>query len=616
MNGKLYNTLLRRLALALTVLAVLAAPSFSATVNLVAEESVATMPDGVAIPMWGYFTDTGQPCGTATAWDVGPQIDIGPADTSLTVNLRNCLDTDATSLVITGQALPADGLGDVLPPTTTTDAQNRVRVTSFTQTAAANGGTITYNWTNLTEGTYLYHSGTHSALQRHMGLYGAVKVEAAAGQAYGNSYDQEQVILYSEIDPALHDPATAAKPLNYKPKYFLVNGQPYSSATLPLSAGSINQTTLLRTLNAGLKTHVPTLLGSYMQVIAEDGKPYPYPREEYSMLLTAGKTSDVLFTPSADGTYAFYDRALNLTTNGMTDGGLYSHLEVGSGTGPTATGDLYPFTEDTPLIVAAPGVLANDEPGTTVSTASPISSTGHGSLTLNSDGSFSYVPDPNFNGSDMFTYQATDGVEESNLVTVQLTGTPTNDAPSAATDSYQAYTGQTLVVAAPGVLGNDTDIDGDSLSAVLDTGTSGGALTLNGDGSFSYTPAGSNPDSFTYHANDGTADSGSVTVNITVVSAPNSAPVAEDDTATTPQLTPVTIHLVANDTDADGNLDPTTVTIVNDPNRGGTINNTGNGYVIYTPRRGFKGTDVFSYTVEDTDGLVSNEATVRVNVIR
>ena len=84
-----------------------------------------------------------------------------------------------------------------------------------------------------------------------------------------------------------------------------------------------------------------------------------------------------------------------------------------------------------------------------------------------------------------------------------------NDAPVADDDSYSTDEDTPLNVAAPGVLDNDTDVENDSLTAVLVTGPSHGALTLNANGSFSYTPAANynGPDSFTYKANDGTDDS-------------------------------------------------------------------------------------------------------------
>ena len=100
-----------------------------------------------------------------------------------------------------------------------------------------------------------------------------------------------------------------------------------------------------------------------------------------------------------------------------------------------------------------------------------------------------------------------------------------NRPPSAAADSYTTAEDATLTVAAPGVLGNDSDPDGDALTAALVAGPSHGTLTLNADGSFSYTPAPdySGPDSFTYKANDGSLDSATATVSLTV-SAVNDAP--------------------------------------------------------------------------------------------
>src|SRR5205823_1785254 len=104
--------------------------------------------------------------------------------------------------------------------------------------------------------------------------------------------------------------------------------------------------------------------------------------------------------------------------------------------------------------------------------------------------------------------------------------TAVNDAPVAVNDSYTTAEDITLDVAAAGVLANDSDVDGDSLSALLVSQPTHGTLTLNSDGSFSYTPAANyhGTDSFTYKANDGQADSGIATVNITIT-AVNDAPV-------------------------------------------------------------------------------------------
>ena len=89
-------------------------------------------------------------------------------------------------------------------------------------------------------------------------------------------------------------------------------------------------------------------------------------------------------------------------------------------------------------------------------------------LSLNSDGSFTYTPSGNYNGSDSFVYKVNDGAADSNLATVSLTITAVNDAPVATTESYTTAEDTALVVdAASGLLKDATDIDGDPLTANL-----------------------------------------------------------------------------------------------------------------------------------------------------
>jgi VCBS repeat-containing protein len=234
-------------------------------------------------------------------------------------------------------------------------------------------------------------------------------------------------------------------------------------------------------------------------------------------------------------------------------------------TPPQSADDAYSTDEDSILIVPAPGVLMNDNDVngdglTAVLDTAPT----HGTVTLNSDGSFNYVPDDDYNGSDSFTYHADDGTNEGNVATVTITINPTNDAPEAVNDSYNVVTGNTLAVSAPGVLGNDTDLDGDALTAVLDSGPTNGALTLNSDGSFSYTPNSGflGQDSFTYKANDGLLLSNVATVTITVQT-DNTPP---DCSAATSDITYIWppdknfVPVYINVTDADG--DPITITII------------------------------------------------------
>ena len=135
-----------------------------------------------------------------------------------------------------------------------------------------------------------------------------------------------------------------------------------------------------------------------------------------------------------------------------------------------------------------------------------VQTTSNGSLTLNADGSFVYTPNAGFCGTDSFTYTATDGDATSALATVTITvySVPVTDNAIA----YTVIDGNTITVnAANGILANNTNADGGTLSAVLGTTTANGSLTLNADGSFIYTPNAGfcGTDSFTYTATDGNA---------------------------------------------------------------------------------------------------------------
>jgi VCBS repeat-containing protein len=149
-------------------------------------------------------------------------------------------------------------------------------------------------------------------------------------------------------------------------------------------------------------------------------------------------------------------------------------------------------------------------------------------LTLNANGTFTYTPSANYSGSDTFTYHANDGTGNSNIATVTITVSPVNDAPVAVNNAYNTNEDTPLIVAlANSVLVNDTDLEGNTLTAIPDVGPANGTLTLNANGTFTYTPAANynGSDSFTYHANDATGNSNIATVTITV-SPVNDAPVA------------------------------------------------------------------------------------------
>jgi VCBS repeat-containing protein len=167
---------------------------------------------------------------------------------------------------------------------------------------------------------------------------------------------------------------------------------------------------------------------------------------------------------------------------------------------------------------------------------------------------------------DSFTYRVRDNLGAlSNIATVRVTITPVNDTPEANPESATTPEDTTLNVSAPGVLGNDTGIGDTPLTlAVVSGPTDGGALTLNNNGSYSYTPSlnFNGTSTFDYRVTDADAEWSEATVTITVT-AVNDPPVAVNDNPPAfDEDTSTVVNVVANDTDVDGTVDPATVVIV------------------------------------------------------
>ena len=335
------NLKLRRISriifLTAIILLITAGLSSAVTYTLRADIVPKTMPDGITvITMWGFSceaVDVGTCPNQGVVTIPGPQLVVPVGDNTLTINLTNNLP-EPVSIVINGQMqspsmVPVWTDGSSGPRT---DVAQRVR--SFTHETAS-GATNSYTWNNFKPGTYLYQSGTHPSVQVQMGLYGAVKKDAAAGEAYtGILYNNEATLVFSEIDPALHAAVaggtygTPAYPstMDYRPKYFLVNGEAYSASSLPIFAGNTFEAILIRFLNAGINDLVPIIHGIYLEVVAEDGNLMPYSKEQYTMFLPAGKTMDALISPVQPGTVPVYDRRLHLTNAAVSPGGMLAYL--------------------------------------------------------------------------------------------------------------------------------------------------------------------------------------------------------------------------------------------------------------------------------------------------
>ncbi|MCP5248369.1 MAG: tandem-95 repeat protein [Candidatus Accumulibacter sp.] len=369
-------------------------------------------------------------------------------------------------------------------------------------------------------------------------------------------------------------------------------------------AYTLNEDTPLNVLAAGVLSNDSDIDSPTLTAVVVD-------QPQHGTLILA-PDGGFLYTPDTDyfGSDSFSYHA--------SDGQLDSNLALVTLTitpvndAPVAIDDAYTLNEDTSLNVPAAGVLSNDSDiDSTTLTAVVVDQPQHGALTLAPDGGFLYTPDADYFGADSFSYRANDGQLDSNLALVTLTITPVDDAPVAADDAYTLNEDTPLNVPAPGILGNDTDIDSQTLTAVVVDGPQHGALILAPDGDFLYTPDADyfGSDSFSYRASDGQLDSKLATVSLTIQPV-NDAPVAVDDSASTHEDTPIVLNLTANDTDVDN--DPLSVSVVGTPQHGSAVLNS-DGTVSYTPFANYSGDDAFDYTVIDGAGGQAI-GTVRISV--
>jgi len=476
-------------------------------------------------------------------------------------------DAGADCSTLAGRAA-AGGLGTNCPPS----QPNRVQ--SFGTEVAATGATLVppqvasgsaLTWNALKPGTYLIESGTHPSIQGPMGLYGVLVVTqaptagppAAPGIAYTRAgvpinYDSELPLVLSEIDPvqnravdaavrttgfsettvwsgrqgqcgdlppsATSNPATAntcyPPAVNYDPRYFLINGVSFDQsaswksqfATAP-SAGSI----LVRFANAGLRMHVPSIVGAQtgspavagVSLIAEDGNALPGVfKVQSEVFLAAGKTQDVLvndpatYTPTALATLAVFDRHLSLTTNTRRGGGMMANIARSAGVAGApvalaAINENYFCSAGQPLAVTDPskGVLRqySGVNGAVLGTqALPAGS----ALTFNADGTFIYTPPASGNCAGSFTF-VVNGLTTATANTYRCdsgggsgaNGCTVGTAPVAANIQFFSSVNSRYASSPPGVLKGATDPNGLALTAVP-------TATLNADGSFVVTGPG------------------------------------------------------------------------------------------------------------------------------
>lgn len=607
-------------------------------INLTAAPSMASLPDGSSVPMWGYscgpaVSGSAASCVAANPRSSGwsPIVITIPTGLSLQLNLTNKLqfansNSIPTSIMIVGQI--GGGLGNAgqrkTVPSPAHDAQTDVtwstvttlspgsgaftppaqgpRVQSF-GTEVAPGATTSLNWNNLRPGTYLIESGTHPSIQAAMGLYGVLVVtsaptsahgtETASGTAYPNvNYDAEIPLILSEIDPVQNtavntavntqgfsetavwsgqsggcgDPKSSTygtcypPAVNYTPLYYLINGVAFNRSNAAASLFAMapantltgaNHTVLVRFVNAGLHMHVPAIVGTTTTVpiapnsvtssgatsttatgfslIAEDGNPLPgNPRIQSEVFMAAGKTYDVKINVPASTAIpvAVYDRELSLSGNKINrDAGMLAYISVNGSTVPAAAGsgnpvanpDVYnSLVAGQTFTISDPsrGVIAND---LNVYGVKLRTGPANGSVTLNPDGTFTYVPTGTAT-ADSFVYEANGNHGITAVVTL---GPASLENAANITVSGTTWTSKLatyIKIPSPGILTGATDAAGYPLSVDTATVAGTGFQTLIPDakGGFTATVSGPGSYNFTFKAQNAQGVH-SASVNVTVI---------------------------------------------------------------------------------------------------
>jgi len=269
--------------------------------------------------------------------------------------------------------------------------------------------------------------------------------------------------------------------------------------------------------------------------------------------------------------------------------------------------------EETPVDI---DVLANDLRGVEPTMIVNVEDGLHGSTNESGNGTVTYTPNPDFEGTDTFTYTVGDSEGNFDSATVTVTVYPTNDRPTAEDDHSETNENESVRIP---VLANDTDPDGNlipSSISILQGPVLGTVDVDPSTGVATYFPSNGNcgSDVFTYSVADNEgATSNEATVSVSIRC--NESPIANDDAATTDENTAIEINVTSNDQDPDGSLDVSLLRITSSPSFGSVSVHPSSGLVTYMPNPLSCGNDSFGYTISDDDGKVSNEATVAVAVL-
>jgi gliding motility-associated-like protein len=321
-------------------------------------------------------------------------------------------------------------------------------------------------------------------------------------------------------------------------------------------------------------------------------------------------------TLNADGTFTYTPNTgfsgtdffqYEVCDPGFCDTAIVVITVIDLNTLPTVTEDTFTVNEDDILNGDVSSNDSDADGDILVYSPDGTIDTPHGTVILNSDGTFTYTPDPDYNGPDSFEYTACDDNGNCGTVTVTITVVPVNDAPIAIDDVYTTNENTSLDM---DVSVNDEDFDSGALTYTIVTNVSSGTLTPNGNaGLFTYTPNidFSGNDSFVYEVSDGNGGTDQATVYITVLAGPDV--VAVNDQYTVNEDEVLNGDVSENDTNTDGFIYTVTSGTSN-----GTLTLNADGTFTYTPNADYNGFDEFTYEACDENGNCVS-ATVTIIVV-
>ncbi|MDQ0465710.1 VCBS repeat-containing protein [Caulobacter ginsengisoli] len=374
-----------------------------------------------------------------------------------------------------------------------------------------------------------------------------------------------------------------------------------NTATVSLNVSSVNDAPHMP--DAGYSTNEDTQASGSVAGTDADGDPLTYSLVSGPSHGTVTFHSDGTYTYTPDADYwggdSFRVRANDGTANSNTGTVYYSVVAVNDA--PTASGGSNSTNEDTSVTGQVSGA---DIDGNNI-TFAVVSGPAHGSLSFNSDGSYTYTPNANYHGSDSFTFRSNDGVLNSAPATISLNVSSVNDLPVASNGSASAPEDTVITGAA-----HATDVDGDSLTYSVVSGPQHGSLSFNSDGTYSYTPDANyhGSDSFTFRANDGHGNSNLGTISLDVDPPVNDNTVAYNGSGSGSEDGIISGWASASDVDGDS----LTYSLVNGPAHG-SLSFGSDGSYLYIPDANYHGSD--SFTFKANDGTAdSNTATISLNV--